>query len=179
MNTWTYISMRKNTYLARQTNFKTSMCGRCREWIQITEKVEEDTDKLMAYLSHKKFLKGVWFIFFFPFRCIGALFTLIIIGFLLPELFLVSPTPTTSLVSYKPSHHVNLCTGALKERTYCYQFVFLQVLTVCLTIRLSHAYDKVGVKGLPLSLSVHQLHGTVLQATLNVGKDRLVPCVQH
>lgn len=50
---------------------------------------------------------------------------------------------------------------------------------VCLTVRLSYSYNKLGVEGLPLPLCVHQLHGAVLQPTLNVGKDRLVPRVQH
>lgn len=57
--------------------------------------------------------------------------------------------------------------------------ICVSALIVCLTVRLSYAYYKLGVKGLPLPLSMHQLHGAVLQTALNVGKDRLVPCVQH
>ncbi len=52
-------------------------------------------------------------------------------------------------------------------------------ISVCLTVRLSYSYNELGVEGLPLSLSVHQLHGAVLQATLNVGTDGLIPRVQH
>lgn len=48
-----------------------------------------------------------------------------------------------------------------------------------LTIGLPYSYDELRVEGLPLPLSVHQLHGAVLQATLNVGEDGLVPRVQH
>lgn len=48
-----------------------------------------------------------------------------------------------------------------------------------LTVWLSYAYHELRVKGLAQPLGVHQLHGAVLQATLNVWKDRLVPRVQH
>lgn len=49
----------------------------------------------------------------------------------------------------------------------------------CLTVWFSYAYHELRVKGLAQPLGVHQLHGAVLQATLNVWKDRLVPRVQH
>lgn len=48
-----------------------------------------------------------------------------------------------------------------------------------LTVGLTDADDELGVEGLAQPLGVHQLHGAVLQATLNVGKYRLVPRVQH
>lgn len=38
----------------------------------------------------------------------------------------------------------------------------------CLTVGLSYAYHELRVKGLAQPLGVHQLHGAVLQATLNV-----------
>lgn len=56
----------------------------------------------------------------------------------------------------------------------------LQRLSCCfLTVGLSHPNDQLRVKGLPQPLGVHQLHGAVLQAVFDVGKDGLVPCVQH
>ena len=50
---------------------------------------------------------------------------------------------------------------------------------VCLTVRLPYSYDQLGVEGLSQSLCVHQLHSAVLETTLDVGEDGLVPRVQH
>lgn len=40
-----------------------------------------------------------------------------------------------------------------------------------LTVGLAHADDQLGVKSLPESLCMHQLHRAILQPVLDVGKN--------